>query len=72
MRSYKEWEEEEIEENEPTRWPINNYVYTIDNKRSYYSSKVNYASKYNTTSSSKNSGTSRKEPKKDYNYNYSY
>ena len=72
MRSYKEWEEEEIEENEPTRWPINNYVYTIDNKRSNYSSKVNYASKYNTTSSSKNFGTSRKEPKKDYNYNYSY
>ena len=66
MKSYNEWEEEEIEENEPTKWPINNYVYNIDNKR------TNYSSKYNISSSTKNFGTSKKELKKDYNYNYSY
>ena len=67
MRSYNDWEEE-IEENEPTQWPINNYAYSIDNRRTNYSSKPSYASKYNTSWATKNYGTA----KKDYNYNFSH
>ena len=53
MRSYNDWEEE-IEENEPTQWPINNYAYSIDNRRTNYSSKPSYASKYNKSWATKN------------------
>ena len=67
MRSYNEWEEE-IEENEPTRWPINNYAYNFDNRKSNYSSKPSNSSKYHSIWAKRNYGTA----KKDYNYNYNF